>query len=184
MVIAEEDSTSAKETHDIDLKCAEKVTDSDNEENVEAGENKVSNDQASNDGQQQDASRDITCKPKPIKAQRQTIESPLLKYQQVYLNAYSPKNPTGILPFQPTGKLKATKTVCLFVCSHTKILRILCSLAGGAFKTMPVSPKDVKPISSGSSTDTTASDNENDVDVKPSSPTVFTFTGTALPNSK
>lgn len=125
MVIAEEESIGAKDSHDIDLKCAEKVTDSDNEDNAEAGESKESISitvtgtttgttsapaQAAttatidNQQQQQDGSRDITCKPKPIKAQRQTIDSPLLKYQQVYLNAYSPKNPTGILPFQPTGK--------------------------------------------------------------------------------
>lgn len=116
MVIAEEDSTSAKDTHDIDLKCAEKVVDSDNEEHAETAESKesiVTGAAASNDGQHQggDSSRDITCKPKPIKAQRQTIDSPLLKYQQVYLNAYSPKNPTGILPFQPTGELENTKVL-------------------------------------------------------------------------
>lgn len=124
MVIAEEESSiGTKDSHDIDLKCAEKVTDSDNEDNSEAGESKESititvtgtttatasaPTQASTTApidNQQDGSRDITCKPKPIKAQRQTIDSPLLKYQQVYLNAYSPKNPTGILPFQPTGKL-------------------------------------------------------------------------------
>lgn len=126
MVIAEEEPTNAKDSHDIDLKCAEKVTDSDNEENIEAAENKLCNETiaitvtgtqtasatsastpASNDNSQQqqdgNGARDITCKPKPIKAQRQTIESPLVNYQQVYLNAYSPKNPTGILPFQPTG---------------------------------------------------------------------------------
>lgn len=105
MVIAEEEPSSAKETHDIDLKCAEKVTDSDNEENMESNECKPKV-ESSIDGQQQDGnSRDFTCKPKPIKAQRQNIDSPLLNYQQVpmYLSAYSPKNPTGILPFQPTG---------------------------------------------------------------------------------
>lgn len=127
MVIAEEESSGAKDSHDIDLKCAEKVTDSDNEDNAEAGESKESititvtgtttaptqaATTASIDNQQ-DGSRDITCKPKPIKAQRQTIDSPLLKYQQVYLNAYSPKNPTGILPFQPTGKF--LKNTILYV---------------------------------------------------------------------
>lgn len=56
--------------------------------------------------------------------------------------------------------------------------------AGGAFKTMPVSPKDVKPMSSAGSTDATMSDNENEGDVKPSPPTVFTFTSTSLPHSK
>lgn len=110
MVIAEEEPSIVKETHDIDLKCAEKVTDSDNEENMESNECKTKIEPAtsiSSDGQQQDGnSRDFTCKPKPIKAQRQNIDSPLSNYQQVpmYLSAYSPKNPTGILPFQPTGK--------------------------------------------------------------------------------
>ena len=99
MVIAEEEAPSAKETHDIDLKCAEKVTDSDNEDNTESIENKIKKEPLSNDGQQ----HDFTCKPKAIKPQRQTIESPLLSYQQMYLNAYSPKNPTGISPFQPTA---------------------------------------------------------------------------------
>lgn len=106
MVIAEEEPSNVKESHDIDLKCAEKVTDSDNEENLEAGESKIKKEPG--DSQQQDGTgaRDFTCKPKPIKAQRQNIDSPLLNYQQVpmYLNAYSPKNPTGILPFQPTGE--------------------------------------------------------------------------------
>lgn len=119
MVIAEEESTGAKDSHDIDLKCAEKVTDSDNEDNVEAGESKACKSEsititvtgttttttsAPSQAETTAASNDITCKPKPIKAQRQPIDSPLLKYQQVYLNAYSPKNPTGILPFQPTGE--------------------------------------------------------------------------------
>lgn len=101
MVIAEEETSSAKEAHDIDLKCAEKVTDSDNEENAESSECKVKKESSGEDGN----ARDFTCKPKPIKAQRQNIDSPLLNYQQVpmYLNAYSPKNPTGILPFQPTA---------------------------------------------------------------------------------
>lgn len=139
MVIAEEESTGAKDSHDIDLKCAEKVTDSDNEENLEAAESKVSTETititvtgtttattlaptqtettASNDNNQQqdgNGARDITCKPKPIKAQRQTIDSPLLKYQPVYLNAYSPKNPTGILPFQPTGEWKIPFNLLFF----------------------------------------------------------------------
>lgn len=108
MVIAEDEPSNAKESHDIDLKCAEKVTDSDNEENMESNECKTKTESTTSiDSQQQDAnSREFTCKPKPIKAQRQNIDSPLLMYPQVpmYLSAYSPKNPTGILPFQPTGK--------------------------------------------------------------------------------
>lgn len=108
MVIAEEETPSAKESHDIDLKCAEKVTDSDNEDNTESAECKIKKEPSAVDGQDGNGGRDFTCKPKAIKPQRQNIESPLLNYQQIpmYLNAYSPKNPSGILPFQPTaGKL-------------------------------------------------------------------------------
>lgn len=106
MVIAEEEAPSAKESHDMDLKCAEKVTDSDNEDNTESTEIKIKKEP--NDGQQQqegNGAREFTCKPKAIKPQRQNMESPLLNYQQIpmYLNAYSPKNPSGILPFQPTA---------------------------------------------------------------------------------
>lgn len=102
MVIAEEEPPIVKETNDIDLKCAEKVTDSDNEEHAESVESKIKKEPGEN-VQEGNGARDFTCKPKPIKAQRQPIESPL-NYQSMYLaNAYSPKNPTGILPFQPTG---------------------------------------------------------------------------------
>lgn len=103
------------EPSDIDLKCAEKVTDSDNEEahaheasddvkqtvGVAAGDGgSVSH--VSDGGKNQ--SRDFTCKPKAIKAQRQS-DNALLRYQQIPLYSFnSPKNPTGILPFQPTGK--------------------------------------------------------------------------------
>ncbi|XP_055318978.1 putative transcription factor capicua isoform X6 [Sitodiplosis mosellana] len=156
MVIAEEEAPSAKETHDIDLKCAEKVTDSDNEDNAESIESKIKKEPLANDGQQEgNGARDFTCKPKAIKPQRQNIESPLLNYQQMYLNAYSPKNPSGILPFQPT--------------------------AGGAFKTMPISPKDTKPILTAGGVIVTESENQGDV--KPSPPTVFTFTNASLTSS-
>lgn len=102
MVIAEEESSNTKESHDIDLKCAEKVTDSDNEENIiESADGKLTKNLASNAN---DEARDFTCKPKPIKAQRQNIDSPLLNYQQIPYAFNSPKNPTGILPFQPSGK--------------------------------------------------------------------------------
>lgn len=121
MVIAEEESTQVKEaTHDIDLKCAEKVADSDNEENMESTEAKtkkltsqtVTVTLTTSSGENQDAlqnvgaNRDFTCKPKPIKAQRQTIDSALHSYQQIPMYAFnSPKNPTGIPPFQTTGML-------------------------------------------------------------------------------
>lgn len=117
MIIGDDSVGSVKlEPSDIDLKCAEKVTDSDNEE---AHAHEVSDDtkqligaatgdggsgsHASSDGAK-NQSRDFTCKPKAIKAQRQ-IDNALLSYQQIPSYAFnSPKNPTGILPFQPTGK--------------------------------------------------------------------------------
>lgn len=115
MMIGDESGGAMKiEPSDIDLKCAEKVTDSDNEEahshdatddskqsiNVGAGDGSVSH---SSDGAK-NQSRDFTCKPKAIKAQRQ-IDNALSNYQQIPMYAFnSPKNPTGILPFQPTGK--------------------------------------------------------------------------------
>lgn len=49
-------------------------------------------------------SRDVTFKPKPIKAQRH-VENPILSYQKIPVFAFnSPKNPHGLSPFQPTGK--------------------------------------------------------------------------------
>lgn len=47
---------------------------------------------------------DVTCKPKPIKAHRHT-DNAILSYQQIPIYSFnSPKNPTGISPFQPTGR--------------------------------------------------------------------------------
>lgn len=47
--------------------------------------------------------RDVTVKPKPIKRH---VDNPILSYQQTPLYAFnSPKNPTGLSPFQPTGKI-------------------------------------------------------------------------------
>lgn len=116
MIIGDEGAgaTVKMEPSDIDLKCAEKVTDSDNEEahahditddskqshGMAVGDGNASS-HASDGGKNQ--SRDFTCKPKAIKAQRQ-IDNALLSYQQIPLYSFnSPKNPTGILPFQPTG---------------------------------------------------------------------------------
>ena len=49
--------------------------------------------------------REITCKPKPIKASQRHNESNMLNYQQMpmYPTYMSPKNPIGVTPFQPTG---------------------------------------------------------------------------------
>lgn len=50
---------------------------------------------------------------------------------------------------------------------------------------MPVSPKDIKPLTaSGSGIDATVSDSEELSDVKPSPPTVFTFTNAPLTTSE
>lgn len=108
---------------EIDLKCGEKVTDSDSEEPVDVDDSQstphtqfnhstdadgtVPGGQSTATNNSCDASRarDFTCKPKAIKAQRQNVDAALLNYQQIPLYAFnSPKNPTGILPFQPTGK--------------------------------------------------------------------------------
>lgn len=112
MVIAEESSSAAaNEAAEIDLKCAEKVTDSDAEEQVDVDDSQQSRPQYNPSTDNADASasdpnraRDFTCKPKAIKAHRQTVDSAILNYQQIPMYAFnSPKNPTGILPFQPTG---------------------------------------------------------------------------------
>lgn len=115
MIIGDDSGGAMKlEPSDIDLKCAEKVTDSDNEEvhaHDACDESKQSIGASGGDGNNaahatsdKNQSRDFTCKPKAIKAQRQ-IDNALLSYQQIPLYAFnSPKNPTGILPFQPTGK--------------------------------------------------------------------------------
>lgn len=115
MVIAEGHNTT--EANDVDLKCAEKVTDSDNEEasgDTDASQAAklaseltimVSNSNTNTTNTTSNkVSRDFTCKPKAVKAQRQNIDSTLMSYKQIPMYAFnSPKNPTGILPFQPTG---------------------------------------------------------------------------------
>jgi len=67
--------------------------------------NNNSNNNAINNNNNNDAkSRDITCKPKPIKAQI-NADNTMLNYQQSPLFAYSsPKNPVGISPFVPKGQ--------------------------------------------------------------------------------
>lgn len=58
-----------------------------------------------------DSKNEVTYKPKPIKAQRQ-VENSVLNYQQNPIYSYSsPKNPIGVTPFQPTGKLLFFKKV-------------------------------------------------------------------------
>lgn len=134
MVISEDCHGNQNEHVKIDLQCAEKVTDSDVEDNVFESNN-YNNDKhsESNEGKKvlennnllytnsneiqsneecKANDRDITLKPKPIKARN--VESNVVTYQPVPSIYSSPKNPIGVTPFQPTG---------------------------GAFKTMPASPK-------------------------------------------
>lgn len=50
---------------------------------------------------------------------------------------------------------------------------------------MPVSPKDIKPLTaSGGGTEAVVTESENQDDVKPTPPTVFTFTNAPLANSE
>lgn len=119
MIVVDESGSMRMESTDIDLKCAEKVTDSDSEETHTTAEDikpTISGSLAvdagvsgnGSHGQSTDNSksqlRDFTIsQPKAIKAQRQ-IDNTLSSYQEIPFYAFnSPKNPTGILPFQPTG---------------------------------------------------------------------------------
>ncbi|CAH1402356.1 unnamed protein product [Nezara viridula] len=115
MVICMEDSEN-------DLKGKEKV--------MESGDVEMTSQQIFNSGHRaQTPTNDVTCRPKPIKARIGStgLEGPNnLKHPTtpgepvpiVHYPYHSPVNPTGVSAFQPTG--------------------------GGAFKTMPVSPKVVK----------------------------------------
>ncbi|GLH00711.1 Protein pangolin, isoform J [Gryllus bimaculatus] len=120
---------------EIDLKCKEKVTESDSESQSDMEpliENKAFPQQRfSPVSGIKSSSGDVTCRPKPIKAR---LPSSSMEGTGKYHNSngdkagpggvvlypyHSPVNPMGITGFQPTG--------------------------GGAFKSMPVSPKVVKP---------------------------------------
>ncbi|XP_044764717.1 putative transcription factor capicua isoform X2 [Coccinella septempunctata] len=115
MVICEDTAT------EIDLKCKEKVTDSDAESHSdnENAENKIYSQQLYSPISS--GCVDITCRPKPIKARLSSSDCP--KYSPVStpntlsLHYQSPVNPSGVSGFQPTG---------------------------GAFQKMPISPKGVK----------------------------------------
>lgn len=123
MIVADDSGSMRMESTDIDLKCAEKVTDSDSEETHTTAEDikptisgilAVDAGDSGNGSQSTDNSksqlRDFTIsQPKAIKAQRQ-IDNTLPSYQEIPFYAFnSPKNPTGILPFQPTGNDCAMK---------------------------------------------------------------------------
>lgn len=109
---------------EIDLKCKEKVTESDSESQSDLDhpiENRVFPQQRFSPVSSGN-SAEITCRPKPIKARMPSTES-TVKYSTTVTSTvssfpyHSPVNPSGVSGFQPTG---------------------------GAFKTMPVSPKVVK----------------------------------------
>lgn len=111
-------------TTEIDLKCKEKVTESDSESQSDLDhpiENRVFPQQRFSPVTSNN-STEITCRPKPIKARMPSTES-AVKYNTAVTSTvssypyHSPVNPSGVSGFQPTG---------------------------GAFKTMPVSPKIIK----------------------------------------
>ncbi|XP_011629642.1 putative transcription factor capicua isoform X2 [Pogonomyrmex barbatus] len=118
---------------EIDLKCKDKLTDSDNEAQDEDVDKCYQPQFSPVSGQKREVinvKQEITCRPKPIKARIPStgIES-TTKYHHmdkggtvsVLSSTYpyhSPVNPTGVSGFQPTG---------------------------GAFITMPISPKIIKP---------------------------------------
>ncbi|XP_033330667.2 putative transcription factor capicua isoform X4 [Megalopta genalis] len=122
---------------EIDLKCKDKLTDSDNDIQDEDGEKKCYTQSRFSpvSGQKRETmtmKQEITCRPKPIKARIPStgIET-TTKYHHTSMDKggtvsvlsstypyHSPVNPTGVSGFQPTG---------------------------GAFITMPISPKVIKP---------------------------------------
>lgn len=110
MVICEDPAS------EIDLKCKEKVTDSDSESqsDLDLLENRVYQRYSP---VTTNNCTEVTCRPKPIKAKMPSSDTP--KYSPVATSSalsfhFSPVNPSGVTGFQPTG---------------------------GAFKTMPASPK-------------------------------------------
>ncbi|XP_015429475.1 PREDICTED: putative transcription factor capicua isoform X2 [Dufourea novaeangliae] len=122
---------------EIDLKCKDKLTDSDNDVQDDDGEKKCYTQSRFSpvSGQKIEAlsvKQEVTCRPKPIKARIPStgIET-TTKYHHASMDKggtvsvlsstypyHSPVNPTGVSGFQPTG---------------------------GAFITMPISPKVIKP---------------------------------------
>lgn len=106
---------------EIDLKCKEKVTDSDSESQSDMEpqiENRVFPQQRFSPMTANTSSSEVTCRPKPIKVPTTTKFSTVSTTTVLTYPYHSPINPSGISGFQPTG---------------------------GAFKTMPISPKVLKP---------------------------------------
>uniref|UniRef100_A0A2S2P1Z1 Putative transcription factor capicua n=2 Tax=Schizaphis graminum TaxID=13262 RepID=A0A2S2P1Z1_SCHGA len=128
---SEDEQMVVVESSEIDLKCKEKVTDSDTESQSDAEplhDNKTFPQQRFSPVKSTSSS-EVTCRPKPIKARLVSTGSSDSKYQPKTVNSrepttpivypyHSPINPVGVSPFQPTG---------------------------GAFKLMPASPKIKNP---------------------------------------
>ncbi|XP_039495387.2 putative transcription factor capicua isoform X3 [Drosophila santomea] len=138
LVVEEEPQQPVKK---LDLHCRERVNDSEmddtpfdyrkqqpeaNQRSAEEHNTSGANGQAISAPPLSGGEREITLKPKAIKA-HPVLESNMLPYTQmsIYTQYTSPKNPIGVTPFQPTG---------------------------GAFKSMPISPKGSggKPEDAGS----------------------------------
>lgn len=106
--------------NEIDLKCKEKVTDSDSESQSDLDSSLENRVFQRFSPVTTSSCAEVTCRPKPIKAKMPSSDTP--KYSPVATSSalnfhFSPVNPSGVTGFQPTG---------------------------GAFKTMPASPKVVK----------------------------------------
>lgn len=127
---SDEDQMVICEETELDLKCKEKVTDSDSESQSETEpliENKAFPQQRFSPVS--GLAGEITCRPKPIKASKFQQQPSGTDQPSLSYPYHSPVNPNGVSAFQPTG---------------------------GAFKTMPASPKVIKAepfsvVSSGNS---------------------------------
>ncbi|XP_046805452.1 putative transcription factor capicua [Lucilia cuprina] len=109
-------------TESVDLQCRERVPDSDLEDAGHDFRKTIASGALGSDKDEQQqvvgTTPPATCKPTPLKALPPTLENSIINYKQMSMLSYpSPKNPIGVTPFQPTG---------------------------GAFKTMPISPKSTK----------------------------------------
>lgn len=126
--LVEENEQGLPEAMEIDLKCAEKVTDSDVESNADDKVRsphvrpelliliKMNSSKCQSGSYQKDQSfyaiGDVTRKPKPINPLHQndnTIYSPMPMFSYS-----SPKNPIGVMPFQPKGKRNYSLVVDCF----------------------------------------------------------------------
>lgn len=108
------DSYNEPDNQNIDLKCTENVSDIETNDKQQQQQQQGfdDNNMVINDKEcdvkfdnKSNAEKDITLKPKPIKAQ---ISHEPNIFQQIPRFSYSsPKNPIGITPFQPTGEFSS-----------------------------------------------------------------------------